>query len=123
MNSVTAPSRAPASRTNFATSAVRSVKPAPGVCTASCEETMVVAATVDSGVRESDLGEVIGPRNRRVGKGALRAVPTSSCADKNWWARSAFPTLRNDTITNLAVDVLLHPVGHLDQPPPSPLQE
>ena len=31
MNSVTAPSRAPASRTNFATSAVRSVKPAPGV--------------------------------------------------------------------------------------------
>src|SRR6185369_16470528 len=51
MNSVTAPSRAPASRTNFATSAVRSVKPAPGVCTVSCEETMLVAATVDGGVR------------------------------------------------------------------------
>ena len=46
MNSVTAPSRAPASRTNFATSAVRSVKPAPGVCTVSSEETMVVAVTV-----------------------------------------------------------------------------
>ena len=56
MNSVTAPSRAPASRTNFATSAVRSVKPAPGVCTVSSDETMVVAATLESGVRDSDLG-------------------------------------------------------------------
>ena len=59
MNSVTAPSRARASRTNFATSAVRSVKPAPDVCTVSSDDTMVVAVTVGGRVRESDLGEVM----------------------------------------------------------------
>jgi len=37
---------------------------------------MVVAVTLEGGVRESDLGGDIRPRNRRVGKGALRAVPT-----------------------------------------------
>ena len=59
MNSVTAPSRARASRTNFATSAVRSVKPAPEVCTVSSEDTMVVAVTAEGVVRERDLGAVI----------------------------------------------------------------
>jgi hypothetical protein len=54
-NSVTAPSRAPASRANFATSAVRSVNPVPRVCTVSSEDTMVVAATVEEVVREMDL--------------------------------------------------------------------
>src|SRR4029453_13929152 len=59
MNSVTAPSRARASRTNFATSAVRSVKPAPDVCTVSSEDTMVLALTVDDAERERDLGVVM----------------------------------------------------------------
>ena len=81
MNSITAPSRAPASRTNFATSAVRSTKPRPDVCTASSDDTMVPALTVESGVREIELGAVINDlstsSSHRVGKGALRAVPTS----------------------------------------------
>ena len=42
MNSVTAPSFAPASRTNFSTSAVRLVKPVPAVSTVSREVTMAV---------------------------------------------------------------------------------
>ena len=45
MNSVTAPSRARASPKNFATSAVRSAKPAPEVCTVSSEDTMEAAVT------------------------------------------------------------------------------
>ena len=52
MNSVTAPSRAWASLTNFAVSEVRSVKPGPEVCTVSNDDTMVVALTVDGAVRE-----------------------------------------------------------------------
>src|SRR5690349_14103909 len=59
MNSVTAPSRACASATNFATSAVRSVKPAPEVCTVSSEDTMVLALTAEGVVRERDLRAVI----------------------------------------------------------------
>ena len=59
MNSVTAPSRARASRTNLATSEVRSVKPAPEVCTVSSEDTMVVALTEERAVRERDLGAVM----------------------------------------------------------------
>ena len=59
MNSVTAPSRARASVTNFATSAVRSVKPAPDVCTVSSEDVMVLALTTEGVVRERDLGEGI----------------------------------------------------------------
>ena len=55
MNSVTAPSRARASATNFATSAVRSVKPAPDVSTVSSEDTMEVAVTAEGAVRERDL--------------------------------------------------------------------
>ena len=55
MNSVTAPSCAPASSTNFATSAVRSTKPRPDVCTVSSDDTMVLALTVDGAVREIDL--------------------------------------------------------------------
>ena len=63
MNSVTAPSCAPASRTNFAISAVRSVKPGPRVCTVSSEDTMVVAVTVDGAEREIDLGGDIRPQS------------------------------------------------------------
>ena len=59
MNSVTAPSLRRASRTNFAISAVRSTKPAPGVWTVRSDDTMVLALTVDGAERESDLGEVI----------------------------------------------------------------
>src|SRR5258708_2520041 len=59
MNSVSAPSRAPASPANLAISAVRSVKPRPEVCTVSSEDTVVVALTKDDGERENDLGEVM----------------------------------------------------------------
>ena len=62
MNSATAPSRARASVTNFVTSAVRSVKPAPDVCTVSSEEAMEVAVTTEGVERERDLGEVIKPQ-------------------------------------------------------------
>src|SRR6185437_10878631 len=47
MNSVTAPSRPPASRRNLATSGVRSTKPAPDVCTVNSDDTMLLAATED----------------------------------------------------------------------------
>src|SRR6202011_4000119 len=59
MNSVTAPSRAPASLTNFAISAVRSTKPRPEVRTVRIDDTMLLALTVDDGERESDFDEVI----------------------------------------------------------------
>src|SRR5207253_10938213 len=82
--------------TNFAASALRSVKPAPSVCTVNSEDTMVVVLTVEEGVREMDLDEVITSLPiRRPGEGP----------------------------SNLAVDVLLHLVGYLDQSPPRPLQE
>src|ERR1700710_2576486 len=58
MNSVTAPSLAEASLTNFATSRVRSTKPAPGVCTVSSDDTMVLATTVDGALRDNDLDEI-----------------------------------------------------------------
>src|SRR5437762_13656084 len=82
MNSVTAPSRACTSRTNFATSAVRSVKPAPDVCTVSSEDTMVLAVTIEGAVREGDLGAGIKINLRRVGQRRVSDVPTSSCIDK-----------------------------------------
>src|SRR6202795_2453108 len=58
MNSVTAPSRAPASLTNLAISAGTSMKPRPGVWMVRIDDTMLTL-TVDDGERESDLGEVI----------------------------------------------------------------
>src|SRR5258708_7532567 len=58
MNSVTTPSRAPASFANFATSAVRSVKPRPEVSTVKSDVTRVSALTVDSAERDS-FGEVM----------------------------------------------------------------
>ena len=59
MNSVTAPSRAPASRANFAISSVRSTKPRPEVSIVSSEVTMVVGLTADGGVRENDLDAIM----------------------------------------------------------------
>src|SRR3954469_22813720 len=59
MKSVNAPSRAPASATNFAASPVRSVKPQPGVCTVSSDDAMVVACTDDSAERVMDLADVM----------------------------------------------------------------
>ncbi|MDA9519928.1 hypothetical protein XI06_06020 [Bradyrhizobium sp. CCBAU 11434] len=59
MNSVSAPSRALASLMNFVTSLVRSVKPRPGVCTASSDETIVVACTDDGAERVMDLADVM----------------------------------------------------------------
>src|ERR1700710_1190605 len=67
---------------------------------------MVVALTVDGAVRESDLVEV------------MNSVSWSSLRE-----------IRDDTrrvtryASNLAGDVLLHPVGHVDQAPPCPLEE
>src|SRR5215217_3192511 len=66
MNSVTAPSRARASATNFVTSAVRSVKPVPEVCTVSCADTMVLAVMDERVVRETDLGAGMNYISRHV---------------------------------------------------------
>src|SRR3954454_24167470 len=71
MNSVTAPSLAETSRTNFATSRVRSTKPAPAVCTVSSDDTMVPAATRDGAERDNDLDEVT---SNLPGKILLHAV-------------------------------------------------
>ena len=62
MNSTTAPSFAPASLTNFATSAVRSTKPAPDVWTVSSDVTSASAVTAEGALREMDLGDVIEPQ-------------------------------------------------------------
>jgi hypothetical protein len=62
MNSVTAPSLAPASFTNLVTSAVRSTKPAPDVSTVSSDVTMAVAETLDEGLREIDLDRTMKPQ-------------------------------------------------------------
>src|SRR3954468_5023376 len=58
MNSVSAPSLAETSRTNFATSRVRSTKPAPAVCTVSKDDTIVAAATREGAERDNDSDEV-----------------------------------------------------------------
>src|SRR5882757_10778521 len=126
MNSVTAPSRARASRTNLAISSVRSTKPAPFVCTSSCEETMVAALTVDGAERVSDFME----RPCRVGKGVF-AVPTNSCDEYFGGHASLCPPYefvrRDDACKSAGLDlaryVLLHAVGHLDQPPPGLFQK
>src|SRR5712675_2819550 len=85
---------------------------------------MVFALTVDDGERESDLDGVMRPQNCRVGKGALFAPCPPIHSSMFWWARFRFahPT-KSGPASNLAGDVLLHPVGHLDQPPPRLLQE
>src|SRR6267378_7469592 len=67
MNNVAVPSLASASFTNFATSAVRSMKPCPEVCTVRTAETMVSARIVDSAVRDIDLGAVMRPQIRVAG--------------------------------------------------------
>src|ERR1700677_1757083 len=59
MNNVTAPSRAQASPTNFATSAVTSTKPRPAVSIVSSDVTAVSAVTPDGAVRDADFCEVI----------------------------------------------------------------
>src|ERR1043166_8644174 len=121
MNSVTAPSRARASRTNFATSEVRSVKPAPEVCTVSNEDTMLLAATVDGVVRESDLGAVM--KAIFVGWAVAPFAPCPPVLAPSRRARFALPTLQTRRLSNPAVDVPLHAIGHLHQTPPGPLQE
>src|ERR1700744_1519955 len=89
MKSVPCPSIAIASSRNRATSAVRSRKPRPRVCTVSNDETIEPAETVDALVREMVWDDVI-------------ATTAGSY---------------------LAADVLLHPTGHLDQPPPRLFEE
>ena len=44
---------------NLAISPVRSVKPRPGVCTVSCDDTIVVACTDDGAERAMDLADVM----------------------------------------------------------------
>src|SRR6202022_151596 len=93
MNSVPAPSRAPASFANLATSAVRSTKPRPDVWIARSDVTMVFALTVEGAVRDIDLGEVMnsvspsslrkqGPilrgLSRPVGVGTFHRQPTAA---------------------------------------------
>ena len=48
--------------------------------------------------RERELRDALKRPSRRVGKGALCAVPTISVASKSWWARFALPTLRSNEL-------------------------
>src|SRR5450759_750336 len=137
MNSVTAPSRAPASFTNLATSAVRSTKPRPDVWTVRSEDMMVSALTVDDEERENDLGEVMNSvsrsylrkqkpysaasRFRTVGVDTLHKQSKAVIMGSGF--RSEDPRSEEYASSNLAAEVLLHPVGHLDQPPPRALQK
>src|SRR6185312_8582799 len=139
MNSVTAPSRACTSRTNFATSAVRSVKPVPRVSTVSNEDAMVLAATAEGVVRESNLVEAItrisphvvpanaGTHNPRRLDFETLGVDILSNNPQRWlWVPAFAGTTRENPIrvpSNLAVDIPLHPVGHFDQAPPGLLEE
>src|SRR5579863_1862111 len=59
MNSVNCPSMACASCTNCATSAVRSTKPRPAVCTVNKDDTTEFAETAESALREMDLDDVM----------------------------------------------------------------
>src|SRR5258708_2101396 len=108
MNSVPAPSCAPGSLTNLATSVVRSTKPAPEVWTVSSDETMVLALTEDNALRESDLGE------------GMNSVSPSSLRKQ---CESRDDPQREYGNSNLAADVLLHPVGHFNQPAPGLFQK
>src|ERR1700722_4748431 len=143
MNNVTAPSRAPASPTNLLTSPVRSIKPRPDVSTVSSEVTAGSAVTADSAVRNTDLGEVIEylsmhwrsvsgrPGARRDPYAVSSRLDIGAEAFCNMIAGVMGPGLRRATrgsgnrllALNLAGDVLLHPVGHLDQPPPCLFQK
>src|SRR6185312_14666172 len=111
MNSVTAPSLARASVTNFATSAVRSVKPAPDVGTVSSEETMEVAVTDEAAVREREFGDVMNNLSTR------RPCLVRNCA------RAQGRQIEAAASNLAAVDVPLQPVRHLDQSTPRPLHE
>src|SRR5882757_7329145 len=133
MNRVTAPSFAPASFTNFAISAVRSVKPRPDVCTVSSEDTMMVARTVDDGERESDFGEVMNPISvvpAKAGTHTPRPLDfgrseliSSKTINGGGYGSLLSQGRRSKGPSNLAGDVLLHPVSHLDQPPPRLLEK
>src|SRR5690349_12379407 len=87
---------APASRTNAATSSARSTKPRPDVCTISNDDTTEPAETFD---------------------GASREIEEDAAMDSSWR-----PNVRTRPL-DLAADVFLHPVGHLDQPPPGLFEE
>src|ERR1700728_2175907 len=104
MNSVTWPSTAPASPMNLATSAVRSRKPRPEVCAVSSDDTIAFALTTDKGEREGNLG-------------VMNSVAPSSPRKRT--RRYICKIGQSD----LAADVFLHPVGHLDQPPPRLFEE
>src|SRR6187401_117527 len=87
MNSVSAPSCAPALRRNFAASCVMSEKPVPRVSRESSAETILPALTADGAESDDAVGRL----------------------------------MRGNS--NPAPDILLHTVGHLDQPPPGFLEE
>src|SRR5258708_9049497 len=80
-NSVAMPSCAQASSTNFPTSAVRSIKPAPEVCTVRIDDTMVSALIVDNDVRDTDLGGLMKTSHERCRKRYPQSL-TGNAVDK-----------------------------------------
>src|SRR5882757_6051488 len=135
MNSVTAPSFAPASRMNFPTSPVRSTKPAPEVSTAIREVTMLPATTAVGWERDIDLDLVTGtlpprrPRESRAHNHRLqfcerivhRRIPDEGSRGMD--PAFAATTIDQGPSSNLPRNVLLHAVGYFDQPPPGALHE
>src|SRR5262245_48411542 len=165
MNSVTAPSVAPASRRNFSTSEVRLTKPVPDVCTDMREVTMRLALIVEDGERDIDLLGVtfrlstrrprdpatptafvrrrtsaveplrrwgsLGPpklQRRRQARGLssqarfcerrqpCRLIEKSRSMGPGVFAGTA--SNRSELGSDLPRDVLLHPVGNVDQAAP-----
>src|SRR6478736_4643970 len=88
MNSVSAPSCAPAPRRNFAASRVMSVNPVPGVATTSDAETILLTPTADGADSDDTVGRLM-RQNSNLAPG----------------------------------HILLHAVGHFDQPPPGLFEE
>ena len=97
------------------------------------DDTIVAALTVDGVVRDVDLGGVIRPQCTLRGlphpeERALARVSKDEHGGPRPRdlmvrdAQGALLTMRTHQL-NLAGDVLLHPIGHLDQPPPRLLQK
>ena len=134
MNSVTAPARACASFTKATTSAVRSVNPAPRVWTVRSDVTRVAAPTVESAARDDVRGEVMnvshcvvpanaGTHSHRCWLWQRRLPLPFNREAAAYGSRRSPGRLRIPAASNPAGDVLLHPVGHVDQPPPGLLQK
>src|SRR4051794_17955270 len=90
---------------NLTTSAVRSRKPQPRVCTLSSDVTMDGVLTTEGLPRASEVGMVM--------KGLFLIGPA--------WAGTRRGSDARDS--NLSGDVLLHPVRHVDQAAPGTLDK